>query len=89
MVTKEQALNCRYFHYTGKRQCKRVVGPRGGVRENVVQVRANGQCKTWKRDPERFQLPIKYGLYEYSYITNENAADFHVEEDCPLKREGE
>lgn len=87
MVTKEQAITGQYFHYTGKRPCKRTVGPRGGVKEQVVQVRANGQCQTWKRDQERFRLPIKYGLYEYGEINEVNCGDFHAEEDCPLRQE--
>ena len=38
----------------------------------VVTVRANGACKTWKRTPGKLQLPIKYGMYEYAYITFED-----------------
>lgn len=32
-------------------------------------VKINGAPKTWKRQPERVQIPAKYGLYEYFYIT--------------------
>jgi hypothetical protein len=32
-------------------------------------VRVNGKAKTWKRDATRVQIPYKYGLYEYGYIT--------------------
>ena len=38
--------------------------------------RRSGKTKTWKRDTERFQMPIKHGLYAHWYITNENAAEF-------------
>lgn len=31
--------------------------------------RANGQLKTWKRNPDRFVLPIKHGLYNYHRLT--------------------
>jgi len=34
-----------------------------------LEVKVNGQPKTWKRQPERVQIPYKYGLYEYGYIT--------------------
>jgi hypothetical protein len=34
--------------------------------------RVNGKVKTWKRQPERFQIPVKYGLYVYGYITEKN-----------------
>ena len=44
----------------------------------AVNWRANGKLKTWKRDAARFQLPIKHGLYSYSYITEENMHLFEV-----------
>jgi len=31
--------------------------------------RVNGKVKTWKRDPNRVQVPIKHGLYNYDYLT--------------------
>ena len=27
-------------------------------------IRINGKPRTWKRDPERLELPCKYGFYE-------------------------
>lgn len=33
--------------------------------------RVNGQVKTWKRSPERVQVPIKYGLYAHDYVTED------------------
>lgn len=29
----------------------------------------NGAIRTWKRDPNRVEVPIKYGLYEYGMFT--------------------
>ena len=87
MITKEQAIGFRYgqeLHYTGRADCNKVVGPRGGVKVNVVHVRVSGQCQTWKRDIDRFRVPVKYGLYESSEITERNAADFHLPADCPI-----
>lgn len=70
MVTKEQALTETNF--------TKLVQVNG---KNIVRKwRANGKCKTWKRNPERFQLPIKHGLYSYGYITEENAHLFEVAE---------
>lgn len=43
-------------------------------RGNPSKVRVTGKCKTWKRDPERFKLPVKYGLYESFYIVNDEFA---------------
>ncbi len=34
--------------------------------------RVNGRLQTWKRDPNRFRLPIKHGLYAYSAITEDD-----------------
>lgn len=34
-----------------------------------LRVKINGQPKLWKRSPGRVQIPYKYGLYEYGYIT--------------------
>lgn len=84
MVTKEQAMVCDRFHYTGRHACFRHVGVRGGVTERVTNVRRNGATKVWKRSPDRFSVPIKYGMYEYACITEGNCSDFHVESECPL-----
>ena len=90
MVTKEQAMNCKNFLQV------KVPVKHGTFFDNgrlvtrydlptttdckPIRWRVNGKCKTWKRNPERFQLPIKHGLYSYGYLTNENAHLFIVEE---------
>ena len=88
MITKEQALDAAQhgleIHYVGRHDCTRTVGPRGGVTEKTTRVRPSGRCQTWKRDTSRFRLPVKYGLYESSAITEDNAADWHMAYDCPL-----
>ena len=33
--------------------------------------RRNGKTKTWKKNPERFAIPVKYGLKTYSTITED------------------
>ena len=64
MVTKEQAMTeTRFIHVLN------------GKAYNWC---SNGKCKTWKRNAERFQLPIKHGLYDYAYLTNENSHLFEV-----------
>ena len=85
-VTKEQAINARYdatFHFTGRKPCERITGPRGGVREQVTRVRVSGACKTWSTRPDEFRLPVKYGLYESGAINHDNAHEFHSPADCP------
>jgi hypothetical protein len=37
------------------------------------QCRRNGQTKTWKRSPNRFYIPIKYGFRGYHAITETDA----------------
>ena len=91
MVTKEQAMTCKNFlqvsRLTGKEKINyngfgTIFVPDGGSVSlvNPIRWRVNGKCKTWKRNPERFKLPIKHGLYSYGYITEENAHLFIVEE---------
>lgn len=33
------------------------------------RARRNGRAQTWKRDPARFRIPIKFGLYGTGAIT--------------------
>ena len=70
MINKNQVQNNRYFLQTHDINGNKLAKPN--------KWRANGQCKTWKHDVNRFQLPIKHGLYNYGYITNENAHLFIV-----------
>lgn len=84
MVTKEEAMTCNEFHYG---ECTRKVGPRGGVKERIVSCRRSGRTQTWVRDPERFRVPVKYGLYESGEVTNTNARDWHTADACPLRRD--
>jgi hypothetical protein len=30
------------------------------------QAKVNGKVRTWKRDPNRIEVPVKYGMYEYA-----------------------
>jgi hypothetical protein len=73
------------YHFMG---CARHIGPRGGMTETIERWRTNGAVQTWKRDPSRFRLPIKHGLYDYSEITDETADRFHFATDCPLSERG-
>jgi hypothetical protein len=34
--------------------------------------RRNGNTKRWKRDTDRFAIPLKCGLYVYNTITNDS-----------------
>lgn len=41
-----------------------------------IEVRRNGATKTWKTRPGEFRIPVKYGMYEYFYITDKDAAEW-------------
>ena len=85
MITKNQALTANHLHYTGKHDCTVHIGPRGDKRVNITEVRRTGKTQTWVTRPEHFKLPVKFGLYESTYATHENANDWHILEDCPMR----
>ncbi len=35
------------------------------------RVKVNGKPRTWKRNPGRVEVPIKYGLYEHGVATDD------------------
>jgi len=43
-----------------------------------LRARRNGKTKTWKTRPGDFRIPCKHGLYDYFYITQENASDWDL-----------
>jgi hypothetical protein len=49
----------------------------------AIQVRRNGRTKIWKRQPDKFSIPVKYGFRDCFYIDNRNAADWSTE---PIER---
>lgn len=83
MLTRDEILSANYFHYG---ECTRTVGPRGGVKTYITNVRRNGRTRLWKRSPNRFTIPIKHGLREHGYINDLNSHLFHTEESCPLRQ---
>jgi hypothetical protein len=74
MITKQQALKLTYrqilFHTSRK-----------GSLGVALRARVNGKVKTWKSKAyaDKFEIPMKYGLYECFYITNSNAADWTLD----------
>ena len=43
--------------------------------------RVNGQVKVWRRSPERVQVPLKRGLWEYDYLTEDSLNAYCLNED--------
>lgn len=39
---------------------------------DIIRVKINGMVKTWKKDTNRFSVPVKYGLYECGRIEELN-----------------
>ena len=42
--------------------------------------KVNGRVKTWKRSPDRIRIPVKCGLYEYDYITEDTVKFVYTSE---------
>ena len=89
-LTIEQAMTGQHFHYdadgctlpgavtygkTGKAQ----------PRVKTWEWRRNGATKRWKREPDRFSIPVKYGMYDFGHITEND--HIHLAKDCPALRE--
>ena len=43
-----------------------------------LRARVNGKVKTWKRDANRVQVPMKHGLYNCFYIDADNMAYWNL-----------
>jgi len=41
-----------------------------------LRARVSGKCKTWKTRPLEFKLPMKHGLKQCFYITEQNAHEW-------------
>jgi len=70
MISKSQAMTVNHFEMVNHKNAD----------GTPVRWRRNGKTKTWKRKPEAFQIPVKHGLYDYGYITQDNANEFTVAE---------
>lgn len=68
-VTKKNQENAReFFHITAK-----------DSKDKPVKCRRNGKTKTWKTRPTEFKIPVKYGMYDYFYIDQNNCKEWEVE----------
>ncbi len=54
---------------------------------NAISYRVNGKCKVWKTRPTHFRLPVKRGLYDAYYITQDNAHEWTLDEPASTKEE--
>lgn len=47
--------------------------------------RVDGAVKTWKRSPDRVRVPMKRGMYEHTYLDENNVQDFYWTEKQALR----
>jgi len=73
MITKEQALELKSGDIIYESDAYNADG-------SQRRWRINGMVKTWKTRPKEFRVPIKYGLYDYNYLTHINASRFDLVE---------
>ena len=45
----------------------------------VRTIKINGKVRRWKRQPDKVEVPCKYGLYEYFTLDNNNIGKLIVE----------
>ncbi len=74
MISQREADNIGTFHY---------VSPTSPGKCYVF--RRNGKTRRWKRNPERFSIPVKFGLYTYTHITEVTQNDYHAADACPQR----
>ncbi len=50
-----------------------------------LRARRNGRTQRWKRQPERFSIPVKFGMRarDQFRIDETEARHWHAAEDCP------
>ena len=69
MITKKIATDSNYrgeFHHVTEKNSD----------GSPVRCRVNGACKVWKTRPDEFRLPVKHGLRNCFYITQDNASEW-------------
>lgn len=71
-LTKELALKADVFYH---------VELKNKSDNTPLRVRRNGKTQTWKTRPDEFRVPVKYGLYAYANITNDNMNEWQVNDD--------
>lgn len=85
-LTMADAMTCDRFHAG---DCTVSYGKTGKAMPTVTSElwRRNGRTRTWKRDPQRVEIPVKFGMYGYSTITAADFASMHRADTCPIRAE--
>lgn len=64
MITKEQAMTVNNFVHV---EAKNADG-------TLLRARRSGKTQTWKTRPDEFKVPVKHGLRDSFYITQNEAS---------------
>ena len=75
-MTIEEAKELGYLdwlHHTYRTQ---------GNGTEPLRVRVNGAPQTWKRDPTRIRIPVKWGMYGYGQLFAFDLPAWHRGETC-------
>jgi len=51
---------------------------------NARNIKINGAPKTWKRSPNRVEVPAKYGMYEYATFESRDDGTMRTEYNGPM-----
>jgi hypothetical protein len=70
-VTRESAMTANEFFSTTMTNKDKNKTP--------LKVRRNGKTQVWKTRPNEFRIPVKYGLYDYYNITQDNCHEWVTE----------
>ena len=73
-ITKESILTALETKYVLTFEHKTLKNKDG----TPVRARQTGKVKVWVRSPDRFSLPVKYGMYQSFYIDNNNASEWEL-----------
>ena len=79
MITKEMALKLELGQVLYHTNARNMDG-------TPQRWRVNGKCKTWKTRPDKFQVPVKWGLKSCDYLNECNAEKLCLTEDEALGR---
>lgn len=76
------ALSKGRTHFCYQPNCDHTITTAGSVFEHHYQVRVVGNLKLWKTRPEKFEIPVRAGSWNTTYITEGNVKDYALPEEC-------
>lgn len=86
-LSNSNADTIQYLHPAESCATTAKAGPRGGISVPRTEVyRRNGRTQRWVRQPDRYSIPMKYGLRDAFRVTSEDMTEYHegFAESCEL-----